>query len=163
MSALLSEGALLTRNPEPGDTLQIFTNKPFISGDRFQFSFDTENIPRVDPDTARSELDDILVIPNPYKVANIYEAAVTNTNRQHNRELHFTGMPAPSTLRIFTVSGVLIKEISIQPTDLINGYGGTYIWDMLTKDNLEISYGIYLYQVEAPGIGDKIGKFAVIK
>lgn len=163
MSAFLSEGALLTRNPEPGDTLQIFTNKPFISGDRFQFSFDTENIPRVDPDTARSEMDDILVIPNPYKVANIYEAAVTSTNRQHNRELHFTGMPAPSTLRIFTVAGVLIREIAIQPSDLINGYGGTYIWDMLTKDNLEISYGIYLYQVEAPGIGEKVGKFAVIK
>ena len=66
-------------------------------------------------------------------------------------------------MRIFTVAGVLIREIDIQPSDLINGYGGTYIWDMLTKDNLEISYGIYLYQVEAPGIGEKVGKFAVIK
>jgi len=163
MAAFLSEGALLTRNPEPGDTLKIFTNKPFISADRFQFTFDTENIPRVDQDTARTELDDILVIPNPYKVANIYEAAVTATNRQQNRELHFTGMPAPSTLRIFTVSGVLIREVNIAPSDLINGYGGTYIWDMLTKDNLEISYGIYLFHVEAPGIGEKVGKFAVIK
>jgi hypothetical protein len=34
---------------------------------------------------------------------------------------------------------------------------------MLTKDNLEISYGIYLYHVEAPGVGEKVGKFAVIK
>ncbi len=163
MSAFLSEGALLTRNPEPGDTLKIFTNKPFISADRFQFTFDTENLPRVDQDTARSQLDDILVIPNPYKVANIYEPSVTSTNRQHNRELHFTGLPAPATLRIFTVAGVLIREIDIQPSDLINGYGGTYIWDMLTKDNLEISYGIYLYHVEAPGVGEKVGKFAVIK
>lgn len=163
MSAFLSEGALLTRNPVPGDTLKIFTNKPFIAGDKFQFTFDTENLPRIDQDTARSELDDILVIPNPYKVANIYEPSVTSTNRQHNRELHFTGMPAPSTLRIFTVAGVLIREIEIQPSDLINGYGGTYIWDMLTKDNLEISYGIYLYHVEAPGVGEKVGKFAVIK
>jgi hypothetical protein len=163
MSAFLSEGSLLTRNPEPGDTLKIFTNKPFISGDRFQFTFDEENVPRIDADTARSELDDILVIPNPYKVANIYEASVTATNRQHNRELHFTNLPAPSTLRIFTVAGVLIREIDIQPSDLVNGYGGTYIWDMLTKDNLEISYGIYLYQVDAPGVGEKVGKFAVIK
>lgn len=160
---LLSNSALLSRDPAPGDTLQVFTNKPFIAGDRFQFSFDVENIPRIDADTARSELDDILVVPNPYKVANIYEPAVTATNRQHNRELHFVGLPAPSTLRIFTASGALVREIDIQPQDLINGYGGTYIWNMLTKDDLEISYGIYLYHVDAPGVGEKLGKFAVIK
>ena len=81
----------------------------------------------------------------------------------NNRELHFTGIPAPSTLRIFTVSGVMIREIQISESDLTSEYGGTYIWDMLTKDNLEISYGIYLYHIEAPGIGEKVGKFAVIK
>jgi hypothetical protein len=96
-------------------------------------------------------------------VANIYEPSVTNTNFQHNRELHFTGMPAPATLRIFTVSGVLLREITITESDLTSAYGGSYVWNMLTKDNLEISYGIYLYHVEAPGVGEKVGKFAVIK
>lgn len=163
MSAFYQEGALLTANPEPGDTLKIFTNKPFSQNDRFIFQLDPENVPQIDPDTVKSELDDILVIPNPYKVANIYEPEITQTNLQHNRELHFTGMPAPSTLRIFTASGTLIREINIEPSDLTGAYGGTYIWNMLTKDNLEISYGIYLYHVEVPGIGEKVGKFAVIK
>jgi hypothetical protein len=36
-------------------------------------------------------------------------------------------------------------------------------WDMLSKDGNEIAYGIYLYHVEAPGIGEKLGRFAVIK
>ena len=40
---------------------------------------------------------------------------------------------------------------------------GTAIWDLLSKDNLEISYGVYLYHVEAPGIGQKTGTFAIIK
>lgn len=163
LSAFLSEGGLLTVHPQPGDTLKIFTNKPFTANDRFQFRFDADNLPKIDADTARSELDDIMVIPNPYKVSNIFEAPVTGTNLQHNRELHFTGIPAPSTLRIFTVSGVLIREIDIQESDLTSEYGGSYIWDMLTKDNLEISYGIYIYQIEAPGIGEKVDKFAVIK
>jgi hypothetical protein len=61
------------------------------------------------------------------------------------------------------VSGTLVREINIEPSDLAGDFGGTYIWNMLTKDNLEISYGIYLYHVEAPGIGEKVGKFAVIK
>ena len=40
---------------------------------------------------------------------------------------------------------------------------GTEIWDMLTKDQLDIAYGLYIYHIDAPGIGKKIGKFAVIK
>ena len=163
MAPLLINGNLETRNPVAGDTLKIFTTKPFSSNDIFRFRFDSENVPRIDADSASSALDDILVIPNPYKVANIYEASVTNTNFQHNRELHFTGMPAPATLRIFTVSGVLLREITITESDLTSAYGGSYVWNMLTKDNLEISYGIYLYHVEAPGVGEKVGKFAVIK
>jgi len=34
---------------------------------------------------------------------------------------------------------------------------------MLSQDNLSIAYGVYIYQVDAPGVGKKIGKFAVIK
>jgi hypothetical protein len=40
---------------------------------------------------------------------------------------------------------------------------GTADWDLLTLDQLEIAYGVYIYHVDAPGIGEKIGKFAVIK
>lgn len=160
MAPILLEGSLVTVNPQPNDTLEIFTTKPFSQNDRFQFRFDADNIPRINADTAKSALDDILVVPNPYVVANIFEPSATTTNKQHNRELHFTGVPAPSTLRIFTSSGVMIREINIEQSSLS---GGTYIWNMLTKDNLEISYGIYLYHIEAPGIGEKVGKFAVIK
>ena len=89
MAPLLINDNLETRNPAPGDTLKIYTTKPFSSNDIFRFRLDTENVPRIDADSAASALDEILVIPNPYKVANIYEPSVTNTNFQHNRELHF--------------------------------------------------------------------------
>lgn len=160
----LSGGALTTRNPQSGDTLELFITKPFSSNDEYRFRLGESNVPKVDADSAKNALDDILVIPNPYIVSNVFEPKTTQTNRQHNRELHFTQMPAPSTLRIFTVSGVLVEEIQISESDLTGGaYGGTYIWDMLTKDDLEISYGVYLYHVEAPGVGERTGKFAVIK
>lgn len=160
----LQGDSMITAHPQPGDTLKIFITKPFSANDEFRFRFDQDNVPQIDADSAKNALDDILVIPNPYIVSNVFEPRTTLTNKQHNRELHFTGMPAPSTLRIFTVSGVLVEEIQISPSDLTGGaYGGTYIWDMLTKDDLEISYGVYLYHVKAPGIGEKTGKFAVIK
>jgi hypothetical protein len=36
-------------------------------------------------------------------------------------------------------------------------------WDLVSKDGMDIAYGIYVFHVDAPGIGEKIGKFAVIK
>ncbi|MFN1834103.1 hypothetical protein AB2B38_002480 [Balneola sp. MJW-20] len=164
LNPVLTGTTMSSAQPADGDTLKIFTTKPFSSNDVFQFRIDPENLPQVNADSAKQALDDIMVIPNPYIVSNVFEPRTTQNNRQHNRELHFVGMPSPSRLRIFTVSGVLIREIDIQPGDLTGGpNGGTYIWNMLTKDNLEISYGVYLYHVEAKGVGEKIGKFAVIK
>ena len=124
---------------------------------------DKENVPQINEDSVKADLANIMVVPNPYVVSNIYEASITNTNKQQNRELHFRGLPSKGTLRIFTVAGVLLREIEITKDKLVGANSGTYIWNMLTKDNLEISYGIYLYQVSAPGIGTKTGKFAVIK
>lgn len=152
-----------SQNPQSGDTLKLFTTKPFSRNDRFQFRMDPENLPSVNADSAKEALDDILVIPNPYKVSSIYEQEAAGGSRQKNKEIHFTGLPVPSTLRIFTSSGVLIREVEVSSNNVLGENGGTYIWDLLTKDNLEIAYGIYIYHVEAKGVGNKTGKFAVIK
>jgi hypothetical protein len=163
LRAQIANNNLITRNPQDGDTLEVFTTKPFSRNDRFQFRMDPENLPKVDSDSAKSALDDILVIPNPYKVSSIYEQEAAGGSRQQNREIHFNGLPVPSTLRIFTSSGVLVREIEVTSSNTQGENGGTYIWDLLTKDNLEIAYGIYIYHVEAEGVGNKTGKFAVIK
>lgn len=124
---------LITNNPKEGDTLKIFTTKPFSRNDRFQFRMDPENLPKVDADSAKSALDDILVIPNPYKVSSIYEQEAAGGSRQQNREIHFTGLPVPSNLKIFTSAGVLVREIEVTSRNVQGDNGGTYIWDLLTK------------------------------
>ena len=40
---------------------------------------------------------------------------------------------------------------------------GTVSWNLKTKENLDAAYGVYFYVVDAPGIGQKTGKFAIIK
>jgi len=75
------------------------------------------------------------------------------------RSLHFTHLPNKCTIRIFTVNGELVKEIEHES----NLYDGTAEWDLLTKDKLSVSYGVYIYHIDAPGIGEKVGKFAIIK
>jgi hypothetical protein len=40
---------------------------------------------------------------------------------------------------------------------------GAVDWDLRTKENLEVAYGVYLYLVDAPGTGQKTGRLAIIK
>jgi len=36
-------------------------------------------------------------------------------------------------------------------------------WNLLNRDGLGVSYGVYIAHIEAPGIGEKLIKFAIIK
>ena len=151
---------ILSRNPQPGDTLQIFTRKPFTSLDVFEFRMSDMQKGMVDLDMAREELERIRVVPNPYVATNPFEPAPTMARPDQVRELHFTRIPVPSTIRIFTVDGQLVQTINATEA---NTFNGTYKWDMLTKDNLELSYGVYIYHVKAPDVGEHVSRFAVIK
>lgn len=142
--------------PQPGDTAYIYLRKPFLSSDVFEF---TAKAPVVDNDKAKLSLDDIKVVPNPYLASAQWEVKNPYTSGRGPRSLHFIHLPAKCTIRIFTINGELVNIIEHDsPID-----DGTEDWNMLTKDNLAISYGVYIYHIEAPGIGEKIGKFAVIK
>jgi hypothetical protein len=144
------------RNPAPGDTLEVFLRKPFLSRDVYRFETKTEGVSN---ELAAQQLNQIRVVPNPYVAAERWEPRNPFTSGRGPRELHFINLPKKCTIRIFDANGVLIDTIDREST-LENG---TAIWDMLSKDGLSISYGIYLYHIEAPGIGQKTGTFAVIK
>ena len=36
-------------------------------------------------------------------------------------------------------------------------------WDLLSYEGQRLAYGVYLYHVDVPGVGQKIGRFALIK
>jgi len=40
---------------------------------------------------------------------------------------------------------------------------GAETWDLMSKENMDVAYGVYLYHVDAPGIGEHIGKIFLIK
>jgi len=57
------------------------------------------------------------------------------------------------------MSGYLVKTLS---KDSAPG-DGALSWNLVSDDGMDIAYGIYVYHVKAEGIGEHIGKFAVIK
>ncbi|HPN74521.1 MAG TPA: hypothetical protein PK386_04435, partial [Candidatus Marinimicrobia bacterium] len=142
--------------PEPGEKLFIKMKKPFREGDIFRFSLHGADSSDV---LAKAELDNICVVPNPYVVTASWEPANTYKFGRGERRLHFYHLPRQCTIRIYNVRGHLIDTIVHNST----ADNGMEPWDILSKEDNEISYGIYIYHVEAPGIGTKIGKFALIK
>ncbi len=143
--------------PTDGDEFYLATDKPFTTDDVFSF---TTMSAKEDAQLAKSGLDEIRVVPNPYVATNIIEPKnfVDRTSRGYRR-LYFDKLPAKCTIRIYTTAGELVRVLEHDST--IDD--GKEFWDLLTKDNMEVAYGLYFYHVEAPGIGEKVGKFAIIK
>jgi hypothetical protein len=144
------------RFPVFGDTAFVYTQKPFMHWDKFVFTTHTEF---VDSAEAKAGLDDIKVVPNPYIVANSWEPVNTYASGRGPQELHFIHLPAQCTIRIFNIRGKLVETLEHHSS--IDD--GTCIWDMQTRDDLRIAFGVYVYHVDAGKLGQKIGKFAVIR
>jgi hypothetical protein len=139
-----------------GDIYRLATYRPFSKSDTYEF---TTTQSRVNKDSAKTQLNDIAVVPNPYVVAASWEPRHVFTSGRGPRKLDFINLPSECTIKIFTLSGYLIDTIEHQ-----SGFeSGAASWDLLSKDGLEIAYGIYIYHIDAPGIGETTGKFAVIK
>ena len=114
----------------------------------------------IDESAIPEDMENIKVVPNPYVMTNMMESQVSNPFLNQRRRLMFTHIPASCRIRIFTVSGVLVDEMTVnnEPDN------GIVHWDMLTRENLEIAAGMYIYHIESEATGDtKLGKFAVIK
>jgi hypothetical protein len=150
-------GNATVNQPIGGDVYYIATNRPFTSADIYQYQTQASAI---NPEMATNELDDIRVVPNPYVVTNILEPLDRQNPRDRGpRKIYFDKLPNECTIRIYTTTGELVKEIS--HTSAFDD--GQESWDLTTKDNFPIAYGVYIYHIDAGELGEKIGRLAVIK
>ncbi|MHB9012169.1 MAG: hypothetical protein ACYC49_08080 [Ignavibacteriaceae bacterium] len=141
--------------PQSGDIFKIVTTKPFRTGEYYQF---TTRSSYFDKSKFLTDLNNIAVVPNPYPGAASWEP-LTNTVGRGERLIYFTHLPAVCTIRIYTISGNLVQTLHHNGslTD------GQEPWNLVSKDGMDISFGVYIFQVDAPGLGTKIGRFAIIK
>ncbi len=140
-----------------GDTLYLYPDFPFNGSTRYRFSTRGAEL---DMQAASENLDKIRVVPNPYVVTAAWEPKNPYSSGRGPRELHFTNLPDEYTIRIYSIDGTLVDKIRHDDPPITRGFR---IWDMLSRDEMEIAYGVYIYHIEAPGIGEKVGRFIVIK
>ena len=141
--------------PQAGDIYKIAIKKPFRTGEYFEFISKGQDF---DLSKAQSELDNVAVVPNPYTGAASWEP-ISNSVGRGERRIFFIHLPNECTIRIYTLAGKLVDTIEHNSTIA----DGQEPWNLVSKDGMDISYGIYIYHVDAPGIGETIGRFAIIK
>ena len=143
--------------PGNGDYFFIYTNRPFTTNDVYTLQTKPGFVSN---ELAKSRLDNIYVVPNPYVGASILEPAnkLPGQNRGERR-IYFENLPMKCTIRIYSLSG---EPVAVLEHDSGVDNGREY-WNLLNRDGFSVAYGVYLAHIDAPGIGEKLIKFALIK
>lgn len=134
-----------------GDVTRVKYDNPIQLGvDLFTFSTQNMNLTEEQKDF-KTDLDKIKVVPNPYYG---YHSGELDP---FDRWVQFTYIPPNKevTIRIFDLAGnVVWKETKNDDQSLVR-------WDMHNEYDLPVASGVYVYQVEVKGVGEKIGKIAI--
>ncbi len=140
--------------PKAGDIYAVKTLKPFQKGDTYTF----ESIPaQFKASVAKNGLDNVYVVPNPYVAFSPAENPGRDPQSRGVRVVEFRNLPPKCTIRIYTILGELVKTIEKDDNTSMAS------WNLLSYEGQRIAYGVYIYQIDAPGVGQKIGRLAVIK
>ncbi len=107
--------------------------------------------------TTHSEFEENLrVVPNPFNIRSRNFGDPNDPSSVENNRILFVGLPGKCTIRIYTVSGDLVKTIEHD-----NGLGSE-AWNQITDSNQFITSGLYIAQIES-NIGNAIIKFVVVR
>jgi hypothetical protein len=143
--------------PGDGDVLFIGTKRAFDARDAFTLRTEAG---RVDETPGVSLLDRIYVVPNPYIGFNEIEPINRLPGQTRGeRRIYFENLPRRCTIRIYTLNGDLVHTLE-HDTGMESG---REYWNLLNRDGFTVAYGVYVAHIDAPGIGERILKFALIK
>jgi hypothetical protein len=123
---------------------------PATPGLRAQFQFNgstfSANV------TNDSVLARVHTLPDPYYVTNALEFT------QNTKVLKFVNVPMRAIVRIYSVSGVLVRILTHDdPTG-----GGELTWNLRNRNNQFVASGVYFYHIETPDGKSKVGRFTVV-
>jgi len=116
-----------------------------------KFSFTAPAAAAYSTETAKNDIKNITVFPNPY-----YGFQDMETNR-YNRYITFSHLPKKVKIKIYTLSGDLVRIIE-------KDNDSQYLdWDLKNHNKLFVASGMYIAHIDMPELGEKkILKIAII-
>ena len=139
------------------DTLFLNFSKPFRTGDEYLL---TTVEPSIDDNLNNINLSEVKVVPNPYIAATAIESSLPPgiSSGRGERKIEFQNVPNDAVIKIFNIRGQHIQTLYHDG----NVFDGSVEWNLKTKENMDIAYGVYLYVLESE-LGIKKGKIGIIK
>jgi hypothetical protein len=139
-----------------GDTLKMpLGTYPYVND---IFTFNTQKGGDLTTDQKRALFDKVNVYPNPLFAYNPQSSYSGNT--PDNPYVTFTNLPNDVTVKIFSLSGMLVRTLGIE--DKSSPTSPFLRWDLENEEGLRVASGMYLAIVKSPEFGEKILKFAII-
>jgi hypothetical protein len=109
--------------------------------------------------TTRDDLRGVHTVPDPYYVQSAYEVSTDQ------KVLKFVGLPDRAIVRIYSVSGVLVRMLEHDVTGQVDptsrSQGSELDWDLRNRNNQVVASGVYFYHVEA-GDARIVKRFTVV-
>lgn len=142
----------LTRTFDPRSSIQLVATP---------FSTKTE--------ITKADLAKVSVVPNPYIVRS--EVDGIDGNRLAVPRIYFTNVPEQGVLRVYSVSGQFLQELTWTKSDLTyagsNSTTGDLPFNLRTREGTDMTSGLYIYVLTATGTAGKDqvqrGKFVIIR
>ncbi|MCI0496040.1 hypothetical protein L0Z72_13630, partial [candidate division KSB1 bacterium] len=116
-----------------------------------------------------SDLSRVKVVPNPYIGSAVWNNSIPSDSNPWQHRLQFINLPADANIKIFTLDGDFVDEITsgeiVRKTEDFLGSGSLSVaeWDLITRNEQEAAPGIYMFVVDSPSLGKKIGKFVIVR
>jgi len=133
---------------DDGDAFEWVWANPATTNDVYVFN--TQSLQQNNSALAASGLGRIRAVPNPYYAHSTYEL------NQFTRQLRFMNLPEKCKIRIYNLAGQLIRVL-----DKTDASTSILTWDLLTANQLPIGSGVYIFHVDAPGVGEYTGRVVV--
>ena len=96
----------------------------------------------------------ITVVPNPYVVQSTYDQLSTGRATINSR-VRFVNVPKEGVVRIYSISGQLMQQLSWTESDLLAPVNGSATGDLpfnlRSREGLDLSSGLYIFVMTAKG------------
>lgn len=148
--------AQITRDMVSNPTNNNFGYYTFNTADIFT---ETNNA-----DRAKSALDKINVVPNPYYAYSTYEKS------RIDNVVRITNLPNKCKIKIFTLNGTLVRTFDrdVSGQEDLTQTSSEFVhskrlahqdWDLKNQSGILVASGLYIIHVDVPGVGEKILKW----
>ncbi len=104
---------------------------------------------------------DIYVVPNPY----VFNDVQRSFGIDDPFRIEFRNLPEEATIRIYTISGDLVRTIEHGP-DARGNLSGSAVWNQKTDSGLLVAPGLYIYNVDSEtegAVGSVTGKLIIVR